>query len=106
MPGPGCPAYSTRTDTARCRRSHPPQPRPARLPRVPPRALGPLHRPGAEAGAGVPGLLDPHRHGALTLINAPGAGLGEIPGLAGFLATAAARPPGGGGGPRAARVAL
>jgi uncharacterized circularly permuted ATP-grasp superfamily protein/uncharacterized alpha-E superfamily protein len=59
--------------------------------RLDPRSLDPLDQPEADAGAGVPGLLDTHRHGALTLINAPGAGLGEIPGLAGFLATLAPR---------------
>lgn len=39
-----------------------------------------------EAGVGgVPGLLDAARHGAVRLLNAPGAGLAEAPGLAAFL---------------------
>jgi uncharacterized circularly permuted ATP-grasp superfamily protein/uncharacterized alpha-E superfamily protein len=54
-------------------------------------ALDPLDQPSADAAAGVPGILDAARHGALTLLNAPGAGLGEIPALPAFLAAAAAK---------------
>ena len=53
------------------------------------RRLDPLDQPEAPAGSGVPGLLDAHRHGTLTLLNAPGAGLAEIPALAGYLAALA-----------------
>jgi uncharacterized alpha-E superfamily protein len=55
------------------------------LSRLDGRGLDPLDQPDAHAGSGVPGLLDAHRHGTLTLLNAPGAGLGEIPALAAFL---------------------
>jgi len=48
-------------------------------------ALDPLDQPEADAGDGVPGILDAARHGALTLLNAPGAGLGEMPALPAFL---------------------
>ena len=45
-----------------------------------------------EAGVGgVPGLLDAARHGAVRLLNAPGAGLAEAPGLAAFLPALARR---------------
>ncbi len=47
--------------------------------------LDPLDLPGADAGRGVPGLFDAMRHGALTILNAPGAALAEAPGLASYL---------------------
>lgn len=55
------------------------------LSRVDAAALDPLDQPEAMASGGVPGILDAVRHGALTLLNAPGAGLGEAPALAAFL---------------------
>lgn len=55
------------------------------LSRVDAAALDPLDQPEAPAGSGVPGLLDAVRHGALTLLNAPGAALGEAPALNAFL---------------------
>lgn len=55
------------------------------LSRVDAAALDPLDQPEAPAGSGVPGMLDAVRHGALTLLNAPGAALGEAPALAAFL---------------------
>jgi uncharacterized circularly permuted ATP-grasp superfamily protein/uncharacterized alpha-E superfamily protein len=48
-------------------------------------SLDPLDQPEADAAAGVPGLLDAVRHGALTFLNAPGAALAEAPGLMAFL---------------------
>jgi uncharacterized circularly permuted ATP-grasp superfamily protein/uncharacterized alpha-E superfamily protein len=46
----------------------------------------------AEAGtSGVPGLLDAARHGAVRLLNAPGAALTEAPALAAFLPSVAGR---------------
>ena len=53
--------------------------------RVEANTLDPLEFPDADAGGGVPGLLDAARHGALSLVNAPGAGLAESPALAAFL---------------------
>ncbi|RVT91790.1 hypothetical protein EOD42_20970 [Rhodovarius crocodyli] len=47
--------------------------------------LDPMEFPAAQATAGVPGLLDAARHGALTVLNAPGAGLAESPALMAFL---------------------
>ena len=47
--------------------------------------LDPLDQPEADAAQGVPGILDGARHGALTLLNAPGAGLAEAPALSAFL---------------------
>ncbi|HEV7456555.1 MAG TPA: circularly permuted type 2 ATP-grasp protein [Roseococcus sp.] len=47
--------------------------------------LDPLDQPDSHAAAGVPGILDAARHGALTLLNAPGAALGEMPALPAFL---------------------
>jgi len=47
--------------------------------------LDPLDQPDSDAAAGVPGLLDAARHGALTLLNAPGAALAEMPALPAFL---------------------
>jgi len=55
------------------------------LSRVDAATLDPLDQPEANAAGGVPGILDAVRHGSLTLLNAPGAGLGEAPALAGFL---------------------
>jgi uncharacterized circularly permuted ATP-grasp superfamily protein/uncharacterized alpha-E superfamily protein len=55
------------------------------LSRLDARSLDPLDQPEADAASGVPGLLDAHRHGALTLLNAPGAALAEIPALALYL---------------------
>jgi len=48
-------------------------------------SLDPLDMPEAHAAGGVPGILDAVRHGALTLLNAPGAALGEIPAMAAYL---------------------
>ncbi|UPY35207.1 circularly permuted type 2 ATP-grasp protein [Sediminicoccus sp. KRV36] len=56
------------------------------LSRVDAAALDPLDQPEAPAGSGVPGMLDAVRHGALTLLNAPGAALGEAPALCAYLA--------------------
>ena len=53
--------------------------------RVEANTLDPLEFAEAEAGDGVPGLLDAARHGALSLVNAPGAGWAESPALAAFL---------------------
>lgn len=55
------------------------------LSRVDAAGLDPLDQPEVDAAGGVPGILDAVRHGALTLLNAPGSGLGEIPALAGYL---------------------
>lgn len=55
------------------------------LSRVDAAALDPLDQPEAPAGSGVPGMLDAVRHGALTLLNAPGAALAEAPALAAWL---------------------
>ncbi|MDB5376574.1 MAG: hypothetical protein JWR00_1020 [Rubritepida sp.] len=55
------------------------------LSRVDAATLDPLDQPEVHAAGGVPGILDAVRHGALTLLNAPGAGLGEAPALAAFL---------------------
>ncbi len=52
--------------------------------RVEPDALDPLEFPGADAAAGVPGLLDAARHARLTVVNAPGAALVESPGFMAF----------------------
>jgi len=48
-------------------------------------SLDPLDMPEAHAAGGVPGILDAVRHGALTLLNAPGSALAEIPALAACL---------------------
>ena len=53
--------------------------------RVEANTLDPLEFPEADASGGVPGLLDAARHGALSLVNAPGAGLAESPAMAAFL---------------------
>jgi len=53
--------------------------------RVEANTLDPLEFPEADASGGVPGLLDAARHGALSLVNAPGAGWAESPALAAFL---------------------
>lgn len=55
------------------------------LSRVDAASLDPLDQPDAPAGSGVPGLLDAVRHGALTLLNAPGAALAEAPALGAWL---------------------
>jgi uncharacterized circularly permuted ATP-grasp superfamily protein/uncharacterized alpha-E superfamily protein len=55
------------------------------LSRVDAASLDPLDQPEAPAGSGVPGLLDAVRHGALTLLNAPGAALAEMPALGAWL---------------------
>lgn len=47
--------------------------------------LDPLEFPEADPAGGVPGVLDAARHGALSLVNAPGAGFAESPALAEFL---------------------
>lgn len=47
--------------------------------------LDPLDQPDSHAAGGVPGILDAARHGALTLLNAPGAALAEMPALPAFL---------------------
>lgn len=54
-------------------------------------SLDPLDQPEADAGRGVPGLLDALRHGALTFLNAPGAALAEMPALPRFLDALAPR---------------
>lgn len=59
------------------------------LSRVDAAALDPLDQPEAPAGSGVPGLLDAVRHGALTVLNAPGAALAEAPALGAWLAALA-----------------
>jgi uncharacterized circularly permuted ATP-grasp superfamily protein/uncharacterized alpha-E superfamily protein len=59
------------------------------LRRVPGRGLDPLELDGA--GAGVPGLLDAARHCTVRIVNAPGSGLAEAPGLAAFLPALARR---------------
>lgn len=60
------------------------------LSRLPGARLDPLEC--AEAGTGgVPGLLDAARHGAVRILNAPGAGLAEAPALPAFLAGLAPR---------------
>ena len=60
------------------------------LSRIEGAALDPLEC--AEAGvAGVPGLFDAARQGAVRILNAPGAGLAEAPALAGFLEALAPR---------------
>lgn len=53
--------------------------------RVEANTLDPLEFPAADAAGGVPGVLDAARHGALALVNAPGAGLAESPAFAAFL---------------------
>ncbi len=55
------------------------------LSRVEANTLDPLEFPEADAAGGVPGVLDAARHGALALVNAPGADLAESPALAAFL---------------------
>nr|WP_314070373.1 circularly permuted type 2 ATP-grasp protein [uncultured Roseococcus sp.] len=55
------------------------------LSRVDAGTLDPLDQPEADAAGGIPGILDAVRHGALTLLNAPGSGFGEAPALAAFL---------------------
>ena len=57
------------------------------LSRVEANTLDPLEFPEADAAGGVPGVLDAARHGALALVNAPGAGLAESPALSAFLPT-------------------
>jgi uncharacterized circularly permuted ATP-grasp superfamily protein/uncharacterized alpha-E superfamily protein len=47
-------------------------------------AIDPLELPG-ETAAGTPGLLTACRHGALHVLNSPGAGYAEAPGLAAYL---------------------
>ena len=59
------------------------------LRRVPGRGLDPLELDGG--GAGVPGLLDAARHGTVKIVNEPGSGLAEAPGLAAFLPALARR---------------
>jgi uncharacterized circularly permuted ATP-grasp superfamily protein/uncharacterized alpha-E superfamily protein len=59
------------------------------LRRVPGRGLDPLELD--NAGAGVPGLLDAARHGTVKIVNEPGAGLAEAPGLAACLPALARR---------------
>jgi uncharacterized circularly permuted ATP-grasp superfamily protein/uncharacterized alpha-E superfamily protein len=60
------------------------------LSRVEGASLDPLEC--ADAGtSGVPGLLDAARHGAVRILNAPGAGLAEAPALAAFLDALAPR---------------
>ncbi|BDG72668.1 circularly permuted type 2 ATP-grasp protein [Roseomonas fluvialis] len=60
------------------------------LSRVEGTSLDPLEC--AEAGTfGVPGLLDAARHGAVRVLNVPGAGLAEAPALAAFLDALAPR---------------
>ncbi|WP_051212423.1 circularly permuted type 2 ATP-grasp protein [Rubritepida flocculans] len=54
-------------------------------------ALDPLDQPEADAAAGVPGILDAVRHGALGFLNAPGAALAEAPALPAFLPALAPR---------------
>ncbi len=61
------------------------------LSRVEGTGLDPLDQPEADAARGVPGLLDAHRHGALALLNAPGAALAEMPLLPAFLPALAPR---------------
>lgn len=55
------------------------------LSRVDAATLDPLDQPDANAAGGVPGILDAVRHGALSLLNAPGSALGEIPALPAYL---------------------
>ena len=55
------------------------------LSRVDAGSIDPLDQPDAHAAGGVPGILDAVRHGALTLLNAPGAALAEIPALSAYL---------------------
>ncbi|MCG7361647.1 circularly permuted type 2 ATP-grasp protein [Roseomonas sp. ACRSG] len=59
------------------------------LRRVPGRGLDPLELDGG--GMGVPGLLDAARHGTVKIVNEPGSGLAEAPGLAAFLPPLARR---------------
>ena len=54
------------------------------LRQVPSRSLDPLEMPQAK-GAGVPGLLDAIRGGAVRVLNGPGTELAEAPALAAFL---------------------
>lgn len=54
------------------------------------RTIDPLELPGNGA-AGIPGLLNAARHGAIQVLNAPGAALAEAPGLAPFLRSVARR---------------
>ena len=54
--------------------------------RVPTAGLDPLEMPGTgEASAGIPGLLDAIRGGAVRVLNSPGVELAEAPALAAFL---------------------
>ncbi len=53
--------------------------------RVEAKTLDPLEFPEADAAGGVPGVLDAARHGALSLVNAPGSGVAESPAFAEFL---------------------
>ncbi|WP_424812337.1 circularly permuted type 2 ATP-grasp protein [Roseococcus sp. YIM B11640] len=55
------------------------------LSRVDAATLDPLDQPEANAAGGVPGILDAVRHGALSVLNAPGSALGEAPALPAFL---------------------
>ncbi|RKK02798.1 hypothetical protein EBE87_17740 [Pseudoroseomonas wenyumeiae] len=59
------------------------------LRRVPGRGLDPLELDGG--GMGVPGLLDAARHGTVKIVNEPGSGLAEAPGLAAVLPALARR---------------
>jgi uncharacterized circularly permuted ATP-grasp superfamily protein/uncharacterized alpha-E superfamily protein len=61
------------------------------LSRLPAGSLDPLDHPQADAGFGVPGLLDAMRHGALAIANGPGAALAEAPGLLPYLPALAPR---------------
>jgi len=54
-------------------------------------SLDPLDLPEADAAAGVPGLLDAHRHGRLAVLNGPGSALAEAPALAAYLPALALR---------------
>jgi uncharacterized circularly permuted ATP-grasp superfamily protein len=60
------------------------------LSRVDGASLDPLETTGSGT-AGVPGLLDAARHGAVRILNAPGAALAEAPALAAFLPALARR---------------
>ncbi|MBY0337828.1 MAG: circularly permuted type 2 ATP-grasp protein [Acetobacteraceae bacterium] len=61
------------------------------LSRLPSGALDPLDQPEADAATGIPGLFDAARHGALTIVNAPGAALAEAPALSAHLHSLAPR---------------
>ena len=71
------------------------QPLDVLLSRLESTSLDPLDQPEADAGRGVPGLLDALRHGALAFLNAPGAALAEMPALPAFLDALAPRLLGG-----------